>query len=94
MTGQTIHYHVVNVVYQRAGRGKQKPITMRARNIGLVTRAKTVGHINRDKKALDYIRGHISTTNPINLRVYEIVSTIELGKSLYYKEEDYKNEFG
>jgi len=95
MAGQTIYYYIVRVVYLKPGRGKQKPIPFRLSGVELVSRAKTLAHLNRDKKAIEFAGSQLSgTARYMNLRVYEIISQKEIGVSSFHLEKDYANEFG
>lgn len=95
MTGQTIYYYIVKVVYLKPGRGKQKPMPYRQSGVEIISRAKTLAHLNRDKKAIEFAGTQLrSVSRYMNLRVYEIISQKEIGVSSVHFEEDYTNEFG
>jgi hypothetical protein len=53
--GQLIYHYVVDVIFQKKGRTK-KPVTYKAKNFELISRAKNLDDINRDKKATSYLK--------------------------------------
>lgn len=93
MMGQTIYYYVVSVVYQKKGRYK-KPLTFRTSGLEAISRAKTIGHLNRDRKAMDFLQSQVRGTGTIlNFRVYKIESQKEIGTSAVHLEKEYDNEW-
>tara|TARA_R100000935_G_C2747542_1_gene128405 strand:- start:264 stop:548 length:285 start_codon:yes stop_codon:yes gene_type:complete len=93
MSGQTIYYYLVDVIYIKKSRGKKPPVPHRVRNISLVSRAKTIGHMNRNKDVITSIADRMKLKNYLSLRVTNIVSQKEVGASAHYKDKNYSDEF-
>jgi len=91
---QPIFWYVVDIVWQTK-RGKNKVMTTRWKGMQCVSRAKTLQHLNKDKKALEFLEGQTKlTAKKINFRVYKIQSQEIVGYSEVNLEENYANEFG
>ena len=91
---QPIHWYVVDIVWQTK-RGKNKVMTTRWKGMQCVSRAKTLQHLNKDKKALEFLEGQTKlTAKKTNFRVYNIQSCEIVGYSEVNLEENYANEFG
>jgi len=93
MSGQTIYYYLVDVIYIKKSRGKKPPIPHRVRNVSLVSRAKTIAHMNRNKDVITSIADRMKLKNYLSLRVFNIASQKEVGISAHYKEKNYSDEF-
>ena len=91
--GQPIYHYIVDVIYQKKGRAKV-PTTMKKMGLEIVSRAKTLAHLNRDSNAIDALKeqvqgGHLA----VNFRVYNIQEQKFLSNSFHHREKDYLNEF-
>tara|TARA_R110000796_G_scaffold66718_4_gene153305 strand:+ start:4309 stop:4593 length:285 start_codon:yes stop_codon:yes gene_type:complete len=93
MNSQPIFYCIVDIIYLKKSRGKKPPIPSRKKGVWLVTRAKTIAHINRDKDAIQSIAKNLKIKNYLSLRVYNVVSQKIVGYSAVNKENNYEDEF-
>ena len=92
---QAIYYYIVKVVYLKPGRGKQKPTPFRQSGVEIVSRAKTLSHLNRDKKAIEFAESQVRGASRIlSLRIYEIIEQKQIGVSSVYLEDNYAHEYG
>ena len=93
MIGQTIYYYLVDVIYVKKGRGKKPPVPHRVSDVYLVTRAKTMAHMNRNKDVVTSIAQGLNLKNFLSLRVCNIKSQKDIGSSGFYEEKKYSDEF-
>tara|TARA_R100001509_G_scaffold15660_1_gene8000 strand:+ start:8084 stop:8389 length:306 start_codon:yes stop_codon:yes gene_type:complete len=90
--GQPIYWYVVDIVWQTR-RGKKVSIH-RWKDMECVSRAKTLAHLNKDNKALQYLNDQTKlTAKKENFRVYRIKQQKIVGYSERHLERDYENEF-
>jgi len=91
--GQPIHWYVVDIVWQTK-RGKSMS-THRWKELQCVSRAKNLQHLNKDKRALEFLEDQTKlTATKYNFRVYNIHSSKIVGYSEFHKEKDYASEWG
>lgn len=91
-SGQPIYWYVVDVMWQ-SRRGKKSSIH-KWKELECVSRAKTMHHLNKDHKALEFLEGQTKlTAKKENFRVYHVVSQKIVGYSEHYKERDYDQHF-
>ena len=91
--GQPIYHYVVDVVYQKKGRAKV-PTTYKQFGLELVSRAKTLAHLNRDPSAIDAMKAQVQGGHlAVNFRAFNIKEQKYLSDSFHHREKDYPNEF-
>ncbi len=91
-TGQPIYHYVVDIVWQTR-RGKKVSIH-RWEDMDCISRAKNLVHLNKDKKALQFLQDQTKlTAKKENFRVYRIKEQKIVGYSERHLEQDYENEF-
>jgi hypothetical protein len=92
-SGQPIHWYVVDIMWQTR-RGKKMSIH-KWHDMECVSRAKTLMHLNKDQKALNFLEDQTKlTAKKENFRVFNIKSQKIVGYSEIPKEDDYANEWG
>ena len=91
--GQPIYHYVVDVVYQKKSRAKV-PTTYKQFGLQLVSRAKTLAHLNRNSAAIDAMKAQVQGGHlAMNLRAFNIKEQKHLSDSFHHREKDYPNEF-
>lgn len=91
--GQPIHWYVVDIMWQTR-RGKKMSIH-KWHDMECVSRAKNLMHLNKDRKALDFLEDQTKlTAKKENFRVFNIKSQKIVGYSEIHKEEDYADHWG